>query len=90
MRDEYEALLRNETWSLVLFLEAYKVVDNKWVFRIKQNTYGSVAKYKARLVAKGFQQIEGVDYFETFSPVVKAFTVKIIFSLAVMNKWKIR
>ena len=54
MRDEYEALLRNETWSLVQFSEAYKVVDSKWVFRIKQNTDGSVAKYKARLVAKGF------------------------------------
>ncbi|KAH9652499.1 hypothetical protein KPL70_027119 [Citrus sinensis] len=90
MRDEYEALLRNETWSLVPFSEAYKVVDSKWVFRIKQNTYGSVAKYKARLVAKGFQQTEGIDYFETFSPVVKACTVRIIFSLAVINEWKIR
>ena len=55
MRDEYEALIRNEAWSLVPFSYAYKVVDSKWVCRIKQNTYGSVAKYKARLVAKGFQ-----------------------------------
>ncbi|KAH9722711.1 Disease resistance-like protein DSC1 [Citrus sinensis] len=90
MRDEYKALLRNETRSLVPFSEAYKVVDSKWVFKIKQNIDGNVAKYKARLVAKGFQQTEGVDYFETFSPVVKACTVRIIFSLAVMNKWKIR
>ncbi|KAH9782574.1 reverse transcriptase Ty1/copia-type domain-containing protein [Citrus sinensis] len=90
MRDECEALLRNKTWSLVQFSEAYKVVDSKWVFRIKQNTDGSVTKYKARLVAKGFQQTEGVDYFETFSLMVKACTVRIIFSLAVMNKRKIR
>ncbi|KAH9726634.1 hypothetical protein KPL70_008338 [Citrus sinensis] len=90
MRDECEALFRNKTWSLVQFSEAYKVVDSKWVFRIKQNTDGSVTKYKARLVAKGFQQTEGVDYFETFSLVVKACTVRIIFSLAVMNKRKIR
>ena len=49
MRDEYEALIKNETWSLVLFLNAYKVVDSKWVFRIKQNTNGSIAKYKVKL-----------------------------------------
>ena len=90
MRDEYEALIRNETWSSVPSSDAYKVVDSKWVFRIKQNTYGSIAKYKARLVAKGFQQTEGVDYFETFSPIVKACTMRIILSLAVMNKWKIQ
>ncbi|KAH9680669.1 retrovirus-related pol polyprotein from transposon RE1 [Citrus sinensis] len=74
MVDEYEALIKNETWSLVPFSNAYKVVANKWVFRFKQNTDGSIAKHKARLVAKGFQQTEGVDYFETFSPVVKAST----------------
>ena len=90
MVDEYEALIKNKTWSLVPFSNAYKVVDNKWVFRLKQNTDGSIAKHKARLVAKGFQQTEGVDYFETFSPVVKASTVRIVLSLAVMHKWKIR
>ncbi|KAH9706031.1 retrovirus-related pol polyprotein from transposon RE2 [Citrus sinensis] len=58
--------------------------------KIKINTDGSVEKYKARLVAKGFQQIEGVNYFETFSPVVKSATVRVILSLAVMNQWQIR
>ena len=56
MRDEYEALIRNETWSLVPPSAEYKVVGNKWVFGIKQNTDGSIAKYKAKLIAKGFQQ----------------------------------
>ncbi|KAH9793888.1 hypothetical protein KPL71_004697 [Citrus sinensis] len=70
--------------------EHHKLVGNKWVFRVKSNTDGSVAKYKARLVAKGFQQIEGVNYFETFSPVVKAATVRVVLSLAVINQWQIR
>ena len=60
------------------------------MYRVKYISYGSLAKYKARLVAKGFQQIEGVNYFETFSPVVKSATVRVVISLAVMNKWHIR
>ena len=55
------------------------------MYRVKYNTDGSVAMYKTRLVAKGFQQIVGVNYFETFSPVVKPVTVKVVLSLAVMN-----
>lgn len=60
------------------------------MFRVKQNTDGSIAKYKTRLVAKGFQQTEGVDYFETFNHVVKSCIVRIVLSLAMMNKWVIR
>ena len=81
MRDKYEALIKNKIWSLVPHSVEHKIVGNKWVCRIKQNTYGSIAKYKARLVAKGFQQTERVDYFETFSPVVKPCTVRIVLSL---------
>ncbi|KAH9651968.1 retrovirus-related pol polyprotein from transposon RE1 [Citrus sinensis] len=90
MKNEYDALIENRTWSLVPRIENQKVVGNKWVYRIKYNTDGSVAKYKARLVAKGFQQIEGVNYFDTFSPVVKPATVRVVLSLAVMNQWIVR
>ncbi|KAH9727669.1 retrovirus-related pol polyprotein from transposon RE1 [Citrus sinensis] len=90
IKAEYNALISNGTWTLVPRTENHKLVGNKWVFRIKTNTDGSVEKYKARLVAKGFQQIEGVNYFETFSPVVKSATVRVILSLAVMNQWQIR
>ncbi|KAH9678443.1 retrovirus-related pol polyprotein from transposon RE1 [Citrus sinensis] len=90
MKAEYDALMSNGTWTLVPRTEHHRLVGNKWVFRVKSNTDGSVAKYKARLVAKGFQQIEGVNYFETFSPVVKAATVRVVLSLAVMNQWQIR
>lgn len=85
MKEEYEALIRNETWSFIPPPAEYKIVGNKWMFRVKQNSDGSIAKYKARLVAKGFQQTEGIDYFETFSPVIKASTVKVILSLAAMH-----
>lgn len=90
MRDEYEALIKNKTWILVPFSPEYKLVDNKWVFRVKQNNDGSIAKYKTRLVTKDFQQTECIDYFETFSPVVKSSIVRIVLSLAVMHKWIIR
>ncbi|KAH9782291.1 retrovirus-related pol polyprotein from transposon RE1 [Citrus sinensis] len=69
---------------------AHKLVGCKWVFRTKYNTDGSVSKYKARLVAKGFHQTPGVDYSETYSPVVKSSTVRVILSLAVMQGWNVR
>ena len=60
------------------------------MFRVKYNPDGSVSKYKARLVAKGFHQTYDVDFFKTFSPVVKPCTIRIVLSLAVMNHWTIR
>ncbi|KAH9703865.1 hypothetical protein KPL70_011249 [Citrus sinensis] len=90
MREEYQALVNNQTWTLVQPTYTVKVVGNKWVFRIKYNADGSVSRYKARLVAKGFLQTQGIDYNKTFSPVVKASTVKLILSLAVLNHWSLR
>lgn len=54
MKDEYDALISNGTWSLILKQTDHKIVGNQWLYRIKYNTDGSVAKYKVRLVAKGF------------------------------------
>ena len=85
MKEEVDALHRNQTWTLVPSDSANKIVGNKWIFRVKYNPDGSISKYKARLVAKGFHQTHGVDFFETFSPVVKPCTVRIILSLAVMQ-----
>ncbi|KAH9679381.1 hypothetical protein KPL71_026109 [Citrus sinensis] len=90
MKDEYDALICNNTWSLVRRIGDQKIVGNKWVYRVKYNTDGSLAKYRTRLVAKGFQQIAGVNYFETFSPVIKPATVRVVLSLAMMNQWSIR
>lgn len=65
------------------------VVGHKWVFKTKLNSDGSLQKLKARLVAQGFQQTLGVDYFETFSPIVKLITIRIIITLAVSHHWPI-
>lgn len=89
-KDEYSALQRNETWTLVPTETTTKLIGNKWVFRVKYNPDGSISKYKARLVAKGFHQTYGVDFFKTFSPVVKPCTIRIVLSLVVMHHWLIR
>jgi hypothetical protein len=60
------------------------------VYRIKKNADGTIDKYKARLVAKGFKQRYGIDYEDTFSPVVKIATVRIVLSTSVSRGWSLR
>ena len=90
MQEEFKALKVNHTWDLVLPTAPVKVIGNKWVFKIKYNPDGTILKYKVRLVAKGFHQTHSVDYTETFSPVVKASTVRVVLSITVMNNWLLR
>jgi hypothetical protein len=90
MQTEYQALTKNHTWSLVPLPPHRKAIGCKWVFRIKENADGSINKYKARLVAKGFHQKHGFDFHETFSPVIKPVTIRLILTLAVTNKWPIK
>ena len=66
------------------------IVGSKWVYKIKRNPCGSVGRYKARLVAQGFSQEPGFDFGETFSPVVRHTTVRLVLSIAAMNQWKLR
>ncbi|KAK1412849.1 hypothetical protein QVD17_34395 [Tagetes erecta] len=90
MADEYLALVRNGTWSLVPRSSNTNIVDCKWVYKIKRDQTGAVTRYKARLVAKGFRQQPGVDYHDTFSPVIKATTIRVVLSLAITKGWSLR
>ncbi|OMO97226.1 Reverse transcriptase, RNA-dependent DNA polymerase [Corchorus capsularis] len=90
MLEELEALNKNGIWELVPELSNRTIVGCKWVFRVKRNADGSVARYKARLVAKGFTQRRGVDFTETFSPVVKPVTIRLVLSIVVTNGWSLK
>jgi hypothetical protein len=87
---EFDALLRNDTWHLVPPRAGTNIIDCKWVYKIKRKSDGSIDRYKARLVAKGFKQWYGIDYEDTFSPVVKAATIHIVLSIAVSRGWSLR
>ena len=86
---EIAALHRNHTWDLVEQPLNVNVIGCKWVYKLKHKPDGSIERYKARLVAKGYNLTHGLDYFETFSLVVKAATIRIILTVALSFKWEI-
>jgi hypothetical protein len=90
MQQEFDALISNGTWSLCPRPQNHNVIHNKWVYRIKQKSDGTIDRFKASLVAKGFEQQSGIDYTETFSPVIKPSTIRILLALAVNFSWPIR
>jgi hypothetical protein len=85
--EEYEALLSNITWDLVPRPPGVNVITSKWIFEHKLKADGSLERYKACWVIWGFTQCPGVDYDETFSPVVKLATVRTMLTLAVSKGW---
>jgi hypothetical protein len=87
MQTKFNALLQNQTWTLVPPQQAHNLVGCKWVFKVKRKADGSIERYKARLVAKGFHQQAGLDYGETFSPVVNPTTIRTVLSVAYSQGW---
>jgi hypothetical protein len=87
MTEEYQSIMKNEVWEIVPRPKSKDVVSSKWLFKIKHAADGSIDKYKARFFARGFSQKEGIDYEETFAPVARYTSIRIIIALAAKMKW---
>lgn len=87
---EHQALLKNRTWHLVPAPKGKNIIGCKWVYKVKRKADGTIDRYKARLVAKGYKQRYEIDYEDTFSPVVKAATIRLVLSVAVSRGWSLR
>ena len=82
MKDELDAMEANNTWSVVPLPSWKYSIGCKWVYKVKHKSDGTIERYKARLVAKGYTQHEGVAFIDTFSPVAKLVTIKVLLTLA--------
>ena len=87
MQAEIETLQANNTWVMTSLPPGKVPIGCKWVYKIKLKADGSVERYKAKLVAKGYTQTQGIDFYETFSPVVKFVTVKTLLALDAVQGW---
>ncbi|XP_072077980.1 uncharacterized mitochondrial protein AtMg00820-like [Arachis hypogaea] len=81
MKDELKSMEQNKVWDLVKLPKGCKRIGCKWVFKTKHDSHGNLEYYKARLVAKDFTKKDGVDYKETFSPVSRKDSLRIILAL---------
>ncbi|KAH9751421.1 hypothetical protein KPL71_014290 [Citrus sinensis] len=88
--EELAALCQNKTWTLVPRPHDANVIGSKWVYKTKYREDGTIDRLKARLVAKGYTQVPGIDFDETFSPVIKPTTIRLVLALATSSKWLIK
>ena len=89
MNEELDQIEKNQTWDLVPRPKDKNFIWTKWIFKNKMNEDGQVVRNKAKLVCKGYAQVEGVDYEETFAPVVRLEAIKMFLAFASHKKLKI-
>ncbi|WOH14828.1 hypothetical protein DCAR_0934351 [Daucus carota subsp. sativus] len=85
IKSEIDSILQNHTWELVDLPPGCKALGSKWVFKKKLKPDGTIEKYKARLVIKGYKQQKGLDYFDTYSPVTRITSIRMMFAIAAMR-----
>ena len=86
MKAELEMIMKNKTWKLVDLPEGKNAIGVKWVYKTKFQPDGSIYKHKARLVVKGYSQVAGVDFGDTFAPVARHDTIKLLLATAHSKK----
>ena len=84
MKEEMDSMEKNEIWELVELPKDRKIIGCKWVFKLNKGVDGKVERYKARLIAKGYSWVEGIDYHDIFSPVVKLVSICIVLALVAL------
>ena len=85
IKSEIDSILHNHTWELVDLPSGCKPLSSKWIFKRKRKLDGSIDKYKARLVIKGYRQTEGLDYFDTYSPVTRINFIRMVLAIATLK-----
>jgi hypothetical protein len=85
IQEEYDSIIKNQTWTLVPRPKNRKVISCKWVFKHKKDEFGRINRLKSRLVARGFTQVYGVDYLDTFAPVAKLATIRALFGISAVE-----
>ena len=89
INDEVESILKNHTWELVDLPPGSKPLGYKWIFKKKMKADGSIDKYKSRLVIKGYKQKEGLDYFDTYSPVTRISSIRMLIAIVAIHNLEI-
>ena len=82
MHEELHQFIRNDVWELVPRPKGVNVIGTKWIFKNKFDEHGTVIRNKSRLVAQGYTQVEGVDFDETFAPVARLESIRILLAIA--------